>query len=202
MYRALQHQTVLPIDNADIPRADRYPLPPMNRTQVYRTLLHQDSMTLQNADVPSANVPPNQAHLYRALLHQNSMTYYRMHWYQVPIDPSLIKHTFTQPYYNQDSMTYYRMHWYLQLIDSTPTHASPLEQRPTIPGQYDLLHNTLVPSGNYPSLIDPTCTEHYYTRTVWPITECIGTTCQLTYQLIQSPTTPGQYDLLTECIGT
>ena len=46
---------------------------------------------------------------------------------------------------HQDSMTYYRMHWYLVPIDPSPL------------------------------LIESTCTEPYYTRTVWPIPKCIGT---------------------------
>ena len=32
----------------------------------------------------------------------------------------------------------------------------------------------------YPLLIEPECTEPYYTRTVWPIAECRGTQCHLT----------------------
>ena len=120
---------------------------PANPTKVYRALLHQDSMILQNADILSVNVPPNQVHLYRTLLHQDSVTYWTMQRYVVPIN--------------------------------LPTPLTPLNRaqvyRALLHQHSMTLQNADVPSANWPSHIKPKCIEAYYTRTLWPITECIGT---------------------------
>ena len=61
-----------------------------------------------------------------------------------------------------------------------PTHQVHLNRGLLYQDSMTYYKNVLVPSGNYPSLIEPTCTEPYYTRTVLPITECSGTKCWLT----------------------
>ena len=53
-------------------------------------------------------------------------------------------------------------------------------QSPTTPGQMPIEACTACwDTQMMTPLIGPTCTEPYYTRTVWPITECIGNTSQM-----------------------
>ena len=50
----------------------------------------------------------------------------------------------------------------------------------------------------YPPSIEPSCTEPYYTRSVWHVAECRCTKVKCTLPqlnlVVQSPTTPGQFD--------
>ena len=62
-------------------------------------------------------------------------------------------------------MTYYRMHWYLVQIDppnQAHLYRALLHQDSMM---YYRMHWYLVPI-DHPPLIEPTCTEPYYTRTV------------------------------------
>ena len=127
--------------------------------------------------------PINQAQLYRALLHQDNMTYYRMHWYLMPMKRFHIRWTpppanrvlMYRALLHQDSMTYWKnteepsAYWQIQTYPGqmVPCYLTPSVHSPTTPEKYDLLQNALLCSTHwYPLLLEPTCTESYYTRTV------------------------------------
>ena len=90
---------------------------------------------------------------------------------------------------------------------TTPVQFDPLPQSnvvvqsPTTPGQFDMWKNADVPMSDVPPpSIEPSCTQHYYTRSVWHVAECRHTQvrCTLLPQsnlVVQSPTRPGQFDM-------
>ena len=72
-------------------------------------------------------------------------------------------------------------------------------QSPTTPGQFDPSPPSIKPNGTEPYYtrsvwplpppsIEPNGTEHYYNRSVWPLPQL--------NLVVQSPTTPGQFDPL------
>ena len=126
----------------------------------------------QNADIPRSDVPPPS------------------------IEPSG-----TEPYYT-------RSVWHVEECRHTQVRCTPsliwtlVVQSPTRPGQFDMWKNADVPRSDVPPppLIKPRGTQHYYTRSVWHVAECRHTQVRCTpspqlNQVVQSPTTPGQFDM-------
>ena len=72
-------------------------------------------------------------------------------------------------------------------------------QSPTTPGQFAMWKNADVPRSDVPPSIKPSGQKLYYTRSVWHVEECRHTQVRYTTPLIdpvvQSPTTPGQFDM-------
>ena len=91
----------------------------------------------------------------------------------VPPHPLLIKPSCTQPLYT-------RSVWHVEECRHTQVRCTPppepnlVVQSPSTPGQFDMWKNADIPRSDVPPplLIKSSCTQPYYTRSVWHVEEC------------------------------
>ena len=88
--------------------------------------------------------------------------------------------------------------YYLLTMPRGPPQSSPSVHSSTTPQKYYLLTNADIPRADGTPLIDPKCTEPYYTKTVLSNDQGTWTTPSLlTDPSVHSSTTPQQYYILT-----
>ena len=183
---------------------------------MYRALLHQTSITYWERRRP---FPTNRPQVYWALLHQTSRPYWGIHTYPVQMD-SPIEPKCTKAYNTTTCITYWErrrpsptnwLHVYRALLHPTSIIYWEIHIYPVKPWSlliepqvyrallHQTMYNLLRNEEALPPLIDPKCTEPYYTKPADPIEEYTHTQCRWMPQLspsVQRPTTPHQYNLL------
>ena len=131
------------------------------------------------------------------LVVQSTESYYtRSVW-----PPPSIELSGTEPYYTR-SVWHVEECRHTQVRCTLPLpHLNLVVQSPTTPGQFHMWKNANVPSSDVPPpTISPSGTEPYYTRSVCHVEECVCTQVRCTPSpqwnlVVQSPTTPGQFDM-------
>ena len=151
----------------------------------------------RNQDISRADRPPtNQAQVYRALLHQKSITYGEIKTYPGQMDPLLIEHRFTEPYYTKTVLPMEKS----RHIQGRQTPTDQTQVYRALPHQNSITYGEIK---TYPGQMDPLLIEHrftepYYTKTVLPMEKSRHIQGRQTPQSspsVQSPTTPKQYYL-------